>query len=109
MRESIPSIICSLRGLYRRYFLEILIDLTLDLGDAVLEDRLKDPSIIEMYHTEVPKAYRGQGIAQKLVAVSELCLSSVYGEYLSRNLLRIRPHVSSQFEIVLHTSYLKYA
>lgn len=80
--------------------------LALDLGDAVLEYRLKDPNIIEMYHTEVPKAYRGQGIAKKLVAVSELCLSRIYEEYLSKNLLKIKPHVSSRFNIVLHPSYL---
>jgi len=40
-------------------------------GKALLEYDLKD-NVIDMYHTEVPDAYRGQGIAKVLVQVSKI-------------------------------------
>ena len=39
------------------------------LGTALLEYNIENKDIMNMYHTEVPSEYRGQGIAKHVVEV----------------------------------------
>ena len=57
--------------------------ITLEKGTALLEYHIDDNNIMDMYHTETPPAYRGQGLAKHVVREAM--------DYARSNHLNVKP------------------